>query len=170
MYCVRDRTNAYTTAETGEGGDRGESVCSVVESVGVEHVAVVLLREAVGPHVNPVLDENSARDGAHADAVQKDVVLGIVHQTRVSNGRHFCRGGTGLDDCGVNNDGMDHRHEELVGVDEDTSGGSDEKASDSETGELGLKSVERNALFQSFRIHTPISCLAVFDSTSRTLV
>ena len=75
-----------------------------------------------------------------------------------------------MDDCGVNNDGMDHRHEELVGVDEDTSGGSDEKASDSETGELGLKSVERNALFQSFRIHTPISCLAVFDSTSRTLV
>lgn len=170
MYCVGDPTNAYATAETGEGGDRGERVRAVVEGVGVEHVAVVLLREAVGPHVDPVLDENGARDGAHADAVQKDVVFGVVHQTRVSDGRHFGGGGAGLDDCGVNGDGVDHRHEELVGVDEDTSGGSDEKASDSEAGELGLKPVERNALFRSFRIHTPISCLAVFDSTSRTLV
>ena len=170
MYCVREETSAYATAETGEGGDRGERVRSVVESVGVEHVAVVLLGEAVGPQVDPVLDEDGACDGAHADAVQKNVVFGVVYQTRVGNGSHFRGGGAGLDACRVDGDGVNHRHEELVGVDEDTSGGSNEKASDSEAGELRLRVLERNALFRSFRIHTPISCLAVFGSTSRTPV
>lgn len=170
MYYMREEASAYATAETGESGDRGERVRSVVESVGVEHVAVVLLGKAVRPHVDPGLDEDGTCDGAHADAVQKNVVFGVVHQTRVGNGSHFGGSSAGLDDCRIDSDRVNHRHKELVGMDEDTSGSSNEKASDSEAGELRLRVLERNALFRSFRIHTPISCLAVFDSTSRTLV
>mgnify|MGYP004473702873 CR=1 FL=1 len=125
----------------------------MVERVGVQHIAVVLLRETVRPlalrpphiaySVDPELDEDRASHRAHADRVEKEVVLRIVHETGVSDGSHFCGGGAGLQDGGIDHGRMNHRHEQFVRMDEHSSRSADEDTADGQARQLGVSTGEK---------------------------
>ena len=148
---------AHATAQASQRHDRRQRVCAVVERVGVQHVAVVLLRETVRPlalrpphiaySVDPELDEDGASHRAHADRVEKEVVLRVVHETGVSDGSHFCGSGAGLQNGGIDHGRMNHRHEQFVRVDEYSSCGADENAADGQARQLGVSTGERENRF-----------------------
>ena len=146
---ITARTGAHASAEAGERDDGGERVGAVVQRVRVQHVAVVLLGQPVGPlgvrrtfksyGVDPELDDDRAGDRADADRVQEEVVLRVVHQRRVGHGGHFRGGGARFQEGGIHHGRVDHDHEEIVGVDENGARGADEHAAHSHAGQLGVK-------------------------------